>query len=79
LFFITYFQNVIPCEAFTREAAMIDAIGLKHLTNAQKSNYYACTSVWPLSKKKQLGVLLLKKACNIFISEGERQIKPIDI
>jgi len=73
------FQNVIPTEAYTREAAMIDAIGLQHLTNMKKGNYYGETVEWMPEMKRKLGVILLKKACDIFIAEGERQIKPVDI
>ena len=54
-------------------------IGLQHLTNLKKGDYYGVASTWPIDKKRTLGVVLLKKACDIFIAEGERQIKPIDI
>lgn len=73
------FQSVIPSEAYTREAAMIDALGLHQLTNMKKGNYYGQAKDWTQVKKKQLGVVLLKRACAIFLAEGERQITPIDI
>ncbi|XP_072044926.1 uncharacterized protein [Amphiura filiformis] len=73
------FQNVIPVEAYTREACMIDAIGLQRLTNSIKSNYYGALSTWPASKQRVMGIYLLKKACQIFLIEGERQIRPGDI
>ena len=73
------FQNVIPCEAYTREAAIIEALGLQHLTNLKKGDYYGVASAWTQKRKCTLGVILLKKACDIFIAEGERQIKPVDI
>jgi hypothetical protein len=58
---------------------MIDSMGLQHLTNLKKGDYYGATNTWQLDKKRRLGVILLKKACDIFIAEGERQIKPVDI
>ncbi|CAF0740772.1 unnamed protein product [Brachionus calyciflorus] len=73
------FQSVIPSEAYTREAAMMDSIGLKQLTNMKKGNYYGEAKEWNQKKKNQLGVVLLKRACAIFLAEGERQITPIDI
>nr|CAD7430541.1 unnamed protein product [Timema monikensis] len=34
------FQNIIPAEAFTREAAMLDALGLANLCNTRGGEYY---------------------------------------
>lgn len=73
------FQSVIPCEAYTREAAMIDAIGMHNLTNMKKGNYYGSAKNWKTEYQCKLGAILLKKACAIFLAEGERQIKPEDI
>jgi len=73
------FQSVIPSEAYTREAAMIDAIGLEKLTNMKKGNYYGEAKEWDMKRKRQLGVILLRRACAIFLAEGERQITPNDI
>ncbi|XP_053614965.1 ankyrin repeat and LEM domain-containing protein 1-like [Plodia interpunctella] len=73
------FQNVIPAEAYTYEAAMIDAIGLQNLKNIKAGNYYGATASWPLKEKKLLGLYLLYKAMLIFFNEGERQLRPDDI
>ncbi|XP_072167071.1 uncharacterized protein [Diadema setosum] len=73
------FQNVIPVEAYTREACMIDALGLTRLTNAKRGDYYGVSHSWTASKKRQVGVHLLHKACQIFLMEGERQIRQSDI
>ncbi|PIK33669.1 putative ankyrin repeat and LEM domain-containing protein 1 [Apostichopus japonicus] len=73
------FQNVIPVEAYTREACMVDALSLQRLTNVKKGDYYGLASTWDSSKKRQMGVHLLHKACNIFLIEGERMIRPVDI
>ncbi|KAK7486770.1 hypothetical protein BaRGS_00021917 [Batillaria attramentaria] len=73
------FQNVIPVEAYTREACMVDAIGLERLTNVKRGDYYGVASTWPGTKKRAMGAYLLRKAFQIFLSEGERQICPPDI
>ncbi|XP_039288667.1 GATA zinc finger domain-containing protein 14-like [Nilaparvata lugens] len=73
------FQNVIPVEAMTREAAMIDAMGLRCLTNEKLGDYYAVACEWTLRKRQQLGIVLLAKALNVFLAEGERQLRPPDI
>ncbi|KAL1023321.1 hypothetical protein UPYG_G00039200 [Umbra pygmaea] len=73
------FQNVIPVEAYTREACMVDAIGLKMLTNQKRGDYYGVVSTWPVKKKRELGVHLLYRAMQIFLAEGERQLRPPDI
>ena len=54
-------------------------IGLENLTNLKRGDYYGVASTWSMDKKRTLGVVLLKKACDIFMAEGERQIKPVDI
>lgn len=73
------FQNVIPVEAYTREAAMIEALGLKNLKNVKVGNYYGSAAMWPIKQKKLLGVYLLYRAMLIFLNEGERQLRPVDI
>jgi len=73
------FQSVIPCEAYTREAAMIDALGIDKLTNKNKGCYYGESKKWDVAMKRHLGTILLKKAFRIFLAEGERQITPNDI
>ncbi|XP_061681834.1 ankyrin repeat and LEM domain-containing protein 1 [Syngnathoides biaculeatus] len=73
------FQNVIPVEAYTREACMVEAIGLKMLTNLKRGDFYGVVSNWQLKKKRDLGVHLLYRAMQIFLAEGERQLRPADI
>ncbi|KAM6963049.1 uncharacterized protein FYW47_008681 [Aplochiton taeniatus] len=73
------FQNVIPVEAYTREACMVDAIGLKMLTNQKRGDFYGVVSTWSVTRKRQLGVHLLYRAMQIFLAEGERQLRPADI
>uniref|UniRef100_A0A8C9V7W7 Zgc:85936 n=1 Tax=Scleropages formosus TaxID=113540 RepID=A0A8C9V7W7_SCLFO len=73
------FQNVIPVEAYTREACMVDAIGLKMLTNQKRGDYYGVVSTWPMKRRCEMGVHLLYRAMQIFLAEGERQLRPADI
>lgn len=73
------FQNVLPVEAYTREAAIISALKLDNLTNVKGGDFYGIASTWPQKQKKLLGVYLLYKAMMIFFNEGERQLCPADI
>uniref|UniRef100_W5M533 Zgc:85936 n=1 Tax=Lepisosteus oculatus TaxID=7918 RepID=W5M533_LEPOC len=73
------FQNVIPVEAYTREACMVDAIGLKMLTNQKRGDYYGVVATWPMKRRRDLGVRLLHRTMQIFLAEGERQLRPADL
>lgn len=73
------FHNIIPVEALTREAAIIDCIGLNHLTNMKRGDYYGAPLTWPQKSRKNLGVGLLYKAMLIHLAEGESQIMPGDL
>ena len=76
---IQVFHNTLAVEAFTREAAIIDAIGCANLTNLKGGDYYGRTAGWSQEKKLRLGTFLLFKAFKIFLQEGERQIRPVDL
>ncbi|KAJ9591802.1 hypothetical protein L9F63_001619 [Diploptera punctata] len=73
------YQNVIPVEAYTREAAMIDALGLRNIQNVRCGEYYGIASTWTSHEKRLLGTFLLYRAMLIFLQEGERQLRPVDI
>ncbi|XP_044265698.1 ankyrin repeat and LEM domain-containing protein 1-like [Tribolium madens] len=73
------FQNSIPVEAYTREAAMIDAIKIENLCNVNRGNFYGVVATWGQREKDKFGVFLLYKAMVIFLNEGERQLCPADI
>lgn len=73
------FHNVIPVEAYTREASMISAMKLENVSNIKSGEFYGVAATWPQKKKKCLGVYLLYKAMKIFLQDGERQIYPRDI
>lgn len=73
------FHNIIPIDAYTREASIIDALGLVHLTNMKRGDYYGPAQSWTMKQKKQLGIALLYKAMHIYLSEGESQLSPSDL
>uniref|UniRef100_A0A0R3RZ36 ANK_REP_REGION domain-containing protein n=1 Tax=Elaeophora elaphi TaxID=1147741 RepID=A0A0R3RZ36_9BILA len=73
------FQNTIPSEAYTREAAMIDAIGLRNLTNVKRGDYYGPTKNWTMKEKTVYGSYLLFNALSIFHVEGCRKIYEDDV
>ena len=73
------FNNSISVEGLTREAAMIDALGLDNLSNARPGDYYGPAASWSPQKRLQLGTFLLYRAFKIFLQEGERQIRPVDL
>ncbi|XP_055682093.1 ankyrin repeat and LEM domain-containing protein 1 [Lutzomyia longipalpis] len=73
------FHNIIPVEAYTREAAIIDCLGLQHLTNLKRGEYYGITTGWSMRKKKQMAIGLLFKALQVYLAEGESQLSPRDL
>lgn len=73
------FHHLVPQEAHIREAAMIDAIGLNKLANEKRGTYYNNTIRWRNSDRCKLGCYLLHRAMHVFLADGERQLKPIDL
>ncbi|XP_068775694.1 ankyrin repeat and LEM domain-containing protein 1 [Struthio camelus] len=73
------FQSAVPAEAYTREACLVEAIGLRMLTNQKKGNCYGMAASWPAGRRRRLGVHMLHRAMQIFLAEGERQLRPADI
>lgn len=73
------FHNIVSEDAYTREAAIISAIGLIHLSNRKLETFYRDVKLWSERKKNQLGVALLYKAMNTYLNEGEYPIYKNDI
>lgn len=73
------FHNIIPADAYTREAAIIDSLGLQNLTNLKRGDYYGAPQSWTMRTRKHLGVCLLYRAMQIYLAEGESQLKPCDL
>lgn len=66
-------------DAYTREAAMIDAIGIANLANIKRGDYHGLPSNWTTAKRKKFGAFLLHSAASILKLDGVRQIRPKDI
>ncbi|XP_011183388.2 uncharacterized protein LOC105212806 [Zeugodacus cucurbitae] len=73
------FHNILPSEAYTREAAIIDAFGVQHLTNHKRGDYYGPAQTWTMKEKKMFGISLLYRAMQIYLAEGESQLSPSDL
>lgn len=73
------FHNIMPAEAYTREAAIIDTMGLQQLTNLKRGDYYGASVSWNMRLRRQLGAALLYKTLQVFLAEGESQLRPDDI
>ncbi|KAF6305719.1 ankyrin repeat and LEM domain containing 1 [Rhinolophus ferrumequinum] len=73
------FQHVVAVEAYTREACLVDALGIRTLTNQKQGHYYGVVASWPPARRRRLGVHLLHRALLVFLAEGERQLRPQDI
>ncbi|NWH53675.1 ANKL1 protein, partial [Fregata magnificens] len=73
------FQSTVPAEAYTREGCLVEALGLQTITNQRKGNCYGMVASWPAERRRRLGVHMLHRAMRIFLAEGERQLRPVDI
>ena len=73
------FNNIMPCEAYTREAAILEAIGIENLTNIKKGDYYGAARNFSMRQKRQMGVGLLHRAMKVYLAEGESQLLPHDL
>lgn len=72
------FHNITSKEALTREALMIETVGLSNLTNLLKGTVQFKLG-WNDHKRKLLGALLLHRAYNQLLNEGERQLRRDDL
>eukprot|EP00074_Homo_sapiens_P015160 NP_001265374.1 ankyrin repeat and LEM domain-containing protein 1 isoform 4 [Homo sapiens] len=73
------FQHVVAVEAYTREACIVEALGIQTLTNQKQGHCYGVVAGWPPARRRRLGVHLLHRALLVFLAEGERQLHPQDI
>ncbi|XP_061330663.1 ankyrin repeat and LEM domain-containing protein 1 isoform X1 [Pezoporus flaviventris] len=73
------FQSTVPAEAYTREGCLVEALGLQTITNQRKGLCYGAVAHWPVARRRRLGVHMLHRAMSIFLAEGERQLRPVDI
>lgn len=73
------FQSSVPAEAYTREGCMLEALGLRAVTNQRKGNCYGLAASWSPARRRRMGVHMLHRAMRIFLAEGERQLRPADV
>ncbi|CAH6779779.1 ankyrin repeat and LEM domain-containing protein 1 [Phodopus roborovskii] len=73
------FQHTVAVEAYTREACLLEALGIQTLTNQKQGHYYGEVAYWPPTQRRRLGVYLLHRALLVFLAEGERELRPQDI
>ncbi|XP_052555852.1 ankyrin repeat and LEM domain-containing protein 1, partial [Tympanuchus pallidicinctus] len=73
------FQSSVPAEAYTREGCLLEALGLRAVTNQRKGKCYGVAASWSPARRRRLGVHMLHRAMRIFLAEGERQLRPADI
>ncbi|KAL7072418.1 hypothetical protein ACQ4LE_008963 [Meloidogyne hapla] len=73
------FHNIHSAEAFIREGAMIEAIGMSNLTNIVRGTFPEIASNWSRQQITEFGFLLLHKAFVIFLNERCRPIFEADI
>jgi hypothetical protein len=72
------FHNVMPSEAYSREACIIEALGMHNVTNLKKGDYYGASTAYTMREKRQMGIALLYRALHVYLAEGESQMKPDD-
>ncbi|KAL7026891.1 hypothetical protein ACKWTF_005216 [Chironomus riparius] len=72
------FHNVMPSEAYSREACIIEALGMHNVTNLKKGDYYGAATAYTMREKRQMGIALLHRAMHVYLAEGESQMKPDD-
>lgn len=53
--------------------------GIQTLTNQKQGHYYGEVAYWPPTRRRRLGVYLLHRALQVFLAEGERELRPQDI
>jgi ankyrin repeat protein len=73
------FHSISSQEALTRECFMINTIGLHNLTNIQIGQNRIKDLLWTDHKKNYFGAFLLYKAFNLYLVNGERQIRKADV
>ena len=59
--------------------AFFPPTGLNGLSNEKRGDYYGVAASWSTEKRLSLGFALLYRAFKIFLFEGERQLRPLDL
>ncbi|XP_055349450.1 ankyrin repeat and LEM domain-containing protein 1-like [Paramacrobiotus metropolitanus] len=67
------FPFISEKEALTREALMIEALGLNKLTNERGGNLHGPVKHWSTHERRLLGSYFLRNAFEVLLEKGERQ------
>ncbi|KAM8713452.1 hypothetical protein ACLKA7_013721 [Drosophila subpalustris] len=74
------FNGVTSNDAHSREAAMIDALGMNHLTNRRVGVYFGLArKKFTSEQRKQLGVALLHMLLSVYMIKTERELQPAPV
>lgn len=74
---IRAFQGISSQDAQTREASIIDALGMNHLTNRRLGFYYGRARSLSDKERKYLGIALLYKLMMKFLAKEEKELFPL--
>ena len=72
---VTGFSDSSHYMSHSREAAMIQYIGLNKLTNKDKGTFFGASKKWSLVKKKNFGLLALFSIFKNYINDGSNGIQ----
>ncbi|XP_032591384.1 ankyrin repeat and LEM domain-containing protein 1 [Drosophila grimshawi] len=71
------FHGISSHDAHTREAAMIDALGMNHLTNRRVGIYFGVAhKKFTMQQRRLLGVVLLYRLLSLYLRHEERELQP---
>ncbi|XP_017866121.1 PREDICTED: ankyrin repeat and LEM domain-containing protein 1 [Drosophila arizonae] len=71
------FSGISSSDAHTREAAMIDALGINHLTNRRVGVYFGVArSKFTKEQRRLMGVLLLYRLLMVYLKNEECELRP---
>ncbi|KQK77385.1 BRISC and BRCA1-A complex member 1 isoform X6 [Amazona aestiva] len=71
-------REVCSC-LYDLETVVCKSFRLQAITNQKKGLCYGTVARWPAARRRRLGVHMLHRAMSIFLAEGERQLRPMDI
>lgn len=71
------FRKISSNDALTREAAMIDALGMSNLTNRRIGVYFGLArSKYTKEQRIKMGIALLHMMLSVFLRKDEYELKP---
>ncbi|XP_034478499.1 ankyrin repeat and LEM domain-containing protein 1 [Drosophila innubila] len=74
------FHGITSNDAHSREAAMIDALGMNHLTNRRVGVYFGLArNKFSSEQRKHLGIALLHMLLSVYMNKAERELQPAQV